>query len=743
MFLKSLTLRGFKTFAEGTEIEFGPDARITAVVGPNGCGKSNVLDATRWVLGEDNPRHLRVAALSDIIFAGTARRKPLSLAEISLLFDNSSGKLPVPFSEVSIKRRTFREGESEFFINKNLCRLKDIKDLLLDTGLGEGTYSIMTQGQVDAILSSKGEERRAVFEEAAGINKYKTRKLNAEKKLIAAEQNLLRINDLKVEVGEHLINLEDQARRAREYLQVQGRVKELEVGLIKKLAGSLLEKRCQLEAELSQARAAAAAEVAAEQQSEAAVITLKEQLRGLEAELEEQAVKLDAEKDRLRDAELNRRFIESEISREENQLASLEAKQSELQQKIAELKTQQASGADPAADDLPLGGAIQQLIADAHQAMSLLSAVIAYFGQESSFQLVGRQDLEATYSLQNQLLSDELNRTSTELERIRFGLQAHRSEITAISPAGQPEQAKSALQDRIGQLKGEREQLGRQVAELEEGIRQRERAERAKGEATAALEIQLAKIEGEMLGLTEKLSGEYSLTLPELETLPDLTIAVGKARTDVEEGKRRLRSLEPVNLLAIEEFDKTRERLSFIDAQLSDLGAARENLKNLIVELDQRAEENFVRTMEQLSIIFSETFAKLFAGGEARINLTPGVSVLEADIEISVRPSGRRWLPLTLLSGGERSLSAIAILFSLMKIRPSPFCFLDEVDAALDEANIGRFANMLKDFSATTQIIVITHNKRTMAVADNIYGVTMEEPGISKVISMKLTEAAV
>lgn len=213
MFLKSLTLRGFKTFADATEIEFGPEARITAIVGPNGCGKSNVLDATRWVLGEDNPRHLRVAALSDIIFAGTAKRKPLSLAEITLLFDNSAGKLPVPFTEVAIKRRTFREGESEFYINKNLCRLKDIKDLLLDTGLGEGTYSIITQGQVNAILSSKGEERRLVFEEAAGIGKYKTRKQNAERKLIAAEQNILRINDLKVEVGEHLITLEEQARR--------------------------------------------------------------------------------------------------------------------------------------------------------------------------------------------------------------------------------------------------------------------------------------------------------------------------------------------------------------------------------------------------------------------------------------------------------------------------------------------------------------------------------------------------
>jgi chromosome segregation protein len=743
MFLKALTLRGFKTFADATEIEFGPEARITAIVGPNGCGKSNLLDATRWVLGEDNPRQLRVATLPDIIFAGTAKRKPLSMGEISLLFDNSAGKLPVPFSEVVIKRRTFREGESEFYINKNLCRLKDIKDLLLDTGLGEGTYSIITQGQVDAILSSKGDERRAVFEEAAGINKYKTRKLNAEKKLIAAEQNLLRINDLKIEVGEHLITLEEQARRAQEYVKTQTEVKEIELGLIKKLVGALLEKKLKLEEDLAQAQQAAAAQAAAEQQSAAEIGALREQLRGLDVTLEEQVVKLDAEKDRLRDAELDRRFIEGELKREEGLLAGLAAKQSELQQKIEELQRRQAGGGTAATGDQPLGAAVEQLIAEARRLMETLAAIASFFNLDSGFQVVGRKDLDAAFNLQIELLTQEEQRTAAELERTRFGLQAHRTELTGAATAEPADAAKAALLDRIGQLKGEKEQINRRITELEDGIGQREQAEHAKGESATALEIGLAKIEGEMLGLTEKLSSEYSLTLPELESHSSVVTNVGKARSDVEEGKRRLRALEPVNLLAIEEFEKTKERLSFIDAQLTDLAAARENLKNLIVELDQRAEDNFVRTMEQLSVVFSATFATLFAGGEAKINLATGVPALDADIEISVRPSGRRWLPLTQLSGGERSLSAIAILFSLMKIRPSPFCFLDEVDAALDEANIGRFTELLRDFSAATQMVVITHNKRTMAAADNIYGVTMEEPGVSKVISMKLTEAAV
>ena len=230
------------------------------------------------------------------------------------------------------------------------------------------------------------------------------------------------------------------------------------------------------------------------------------------------------------------------------------------------------------------------------------------------------------------------------------------------------------------------------------------------------------------------------MNIEEALSFPHEISNVVKSKRDVEAKKSQLRQLEPVNLLAIEEFDKAKGRLSFLEAQLADLNAARNNLRNLIIELDQKAEETFLETMQQISTVFSEVFAKLFAGGEAKITLSEGVPALEAEVEISVRPNGRKWLPLPLLSGGERSLSAIAILFSLLRIRPSPFCFLDEVDAALDDANISRFAEMLKDFSNQSQIIVITHNKRTMAVADNIYGITMEEPGISKVISMKMTE---
>jgi chromosome segregation protein len=324
-----------------------------------------------------------------------------------------------------------------------------------------------------------------------------------------------------------------------------------------------------------------------------------------------------------------------------------------------------------------------------------------------------------------------------------FARQAHQSQLDDLTARARLAKDSQQAPQLLSQQKIAKEELARTITQLEEKLRSEDQEERQVFSAETTLEIALAKLEGELTGLQEKLALEYNLTLDELQTQPYEINNATKAKSEVDSGRLRLRQLEPVNLLAIEEFDKAKERLNFIEAQLADLNSARDNLRTLIGELDLKAEQTFVETMQQVSAIFSETFAKLFLGGEAKIALTPGVPPLDAEIEISVRPSGRKWLPLPLLSGGERSLSAIAILFSLLKIRPSPFCFLDEVDAALDDANIGRFNEMVRDFSAQSQIIIITHNKRTMSVADTIYGVTMEEPGISKIISMKLAEVAV
>ncbi len=744
MFLKSLILRGFKTFADTTEIEFSEDARITAIVGPNGCGKSNLLDATRWVLGEDNPRQLRVAGLPNIIFAGTAARKPLSLAEVTLVFDNSAGRLPIPFMEVSIKRRTFREGESEFFINKNPCRLKDIKDLLLDTGLGEGSYSIITQGQVDAILSSKGEERRMVFEEAAGINKYKSRKMSAEKKLIAAEQNILRISDLKIEVSENLINLEEQAKKAREYLEIQSRLRELDLGLSRRLLQQILERKTKLGEELERVKRSSEEKKEKEEKNTQELLVLKDAYRRLEHEMDETLIRLDEEKDKLRDIELDQRFVTGELRREEKSLGELQEKQQDIRKKIAEIASlleQEKRGLE--LGYLPCAASFEELVRRTGKLVEALSALLSFLGNEKEISLtIGRSaEKEEAYKLKLEMLEEEHKKAEGQEEKVNFALQAYRSQLESLSAKIVEARARQGATQTLAQKREEKEVLAQKIASLEEKIRSEGLAERQSLSEETALEIALAKLEGEMNAVAEKLSLEYNLSVEEALAFSFEVSNISKAKKEVEEMKAGLRLLEPVNLLAIEEFEKGKERLSFIEAQLADLNSARENLRNLILELDLKAEQTFLETMQKLSSIFSETFSKLFEGGEAKIALSPGAPALEAEIEISVRPSGRKWLPLPSLSGGERALSAIAILFSLLKIRPTPFCFLDEVDAALDDANIGRFTEMLKDFSGQSQIIVITHNKRSMAVASNIYGVTMEEAGVSKVISMKLAEA--
>ncbi len=326
MYLKNLSLRGFKTFADKTVIEFNPPGSITAIVGPNGCGKSNLVDAIRWVLGEQNPKELRSSALEEVIFAGSSARKPLSLAEVSIDLDNTDNKIKTEFGELCVRRRTFRSGESEFSINKANCRLKDIKDMFLDTGLGAGSYSIISQGQVDSILSSRPEERREIFEEAAKINKYKFRKTAAERKLISTEQNMLRIADLKSEISNQLTVLEEQAKKASEFKDIKEKLKVLEVGLAKRQVNGIMEKKKAVDERIAALKSQMELGLNLTQQMEDEKNARKEALRSLNGEIEG----------------LRLSISQAKLSFEENKSSILleKEKQKNLEERIAEAKLQ-------------------------------------------------------------------------------------------------------------------------------------------------------------------------------------------------------------------------------------------------------------------------------------------------------------------------------------------------------------------------------------------------------------------
>jgi chromosome segregation protein len=507
------------------------------------------------------------------------------------------------------------------------------------------------------------------------------------------------------------------------------------------LIAGFLEKKDSLFAELDKIKKEAEAKKEVEEKDAVILAELKERHRAADLAVDEILVRLDQEKDRLRDIELNRRFAEMELQRDEKALENNLKQAEEIKQKIAEL----AAALEEKESDTPLAHLLAGAMESTNKLVETLSSIVAFFDKNKSLTLsVGSAvNKKETFKLKLEMLAEEEGRLTQEKERLEGSIAAFRGQLAASNQQIDESKDKGRMLEELKQKREEKESLARSIAELEEKIQHEGRSERQNLSEETSLEVALAKLEGEHNAIRDRLLLEYNVTLEELAVLPLEAANLPKMRKEIEEGKHALRALEPVNLLAIEEFDREKERLSFIEAQLMDLNSARENLQILIVELDQKAEQTFLTAMQELSVVFSETFSRLFVGGEAKITLAPGVSALEAEIEISVRPSGRRWHPLTLLSGGERSLSAIAILFSLLKLRPSPFCFLDEVDAALDDANIGRFTEMLKDFSAQSQILVITHNKQTMAIADNIYGVTMEEPGITKVISMRLAEAAV
>ncbi|MFC1767331.1 chromosome segregation protein SMC [Candidatus Margulisiibacteriota bacterium] len=1181
MYLKTLSMRGFKSFADKTAIELDPLGGITAVVGPNGCGKSNLVDAVRWVLGEQNPKELRSSALEEVIFAGSASRKPLSLAEVTLTLDNSDNKVKSEFSEISIKRRTYRSGESEFQINKAACRLKDIKDLFLDTGLGSGSYSIINQGQVDEILSSKPEDRRKVFEEAARINKYKFRKKAAERKLISTEQNLLRISDLKSEITNQLSTLSSQAEKAKQFNQLRDSLKNLEIGASKRQLKNFSDRKDNINAQITALKNQSgqsfdvAKELEAEknrnktrlvetereienfrleigqakltyEESKSGILLNKEKARHLEEKLAtvkhelktllpqlealnatltakkkdektskenllaaeidlnniESEVKkindgqsglveeiekikteifdketlLTEEKNHLRDLESNIKFVKEEsrrdkelsreleeeskvLSTEKNSIVlnitgtqesinknekkitllsrSLKDKQEELKDLQGQfVKKKESLDSKSSKYDLllefqktneyypkgvkealragekklfgkvygivgeqikvgpehetaissALSSSIMHIIVDNDETTQeiirylkdnnlgratflpinlienieagprlpkhkgiidfaskliqtdekfskvmeyLLGKTIVIDNLKNAIDLAKKKIPFKIVTLEGEFIPDygtisggsskktgaglgrereilaleeELKTIKAQLEQInktketalsdistkeqelkylsetnsKLNIELVRSEQTckgveeklhsAREELGMIQSSVKARNDETGEIGSRKQEINSRISELElrlkelgdtfktkqenikagtsgkeeintkltdskilhsnaqtslkhvseeiiriesniknlesltvsknennvqeeleqirkniaklenslprlqnkekelsqnleklqieKGVIQKEietQEEKLKSETGRELnikdalskeEISLARIESELEVIAQRMAEEYGLTLEQIINAESEVTNVSQTKDEINNLKQRIGELGPVNLLAIEEFEKAKERISFIENQYNDLMIARENLGNLIRELDSKAKIEFLNTIKIVNEHFSNIFATLFEGGEAKITLSGDENILESGIDIIAKPGGKKWLSLSIMSGGERALTAIALLFALLRTHPSPFCFLDEVDAALDEANVHRFARMLKDFSKSTQIILITHNKQTMAIADTLYGITMGDPGISKVISVKFSKVA-
>lgn len=1141
MYLKAIEIQGFKSFADKSRLDFEPG--ITCVVGPNGCGKSNVIDSVRWAIGEMSWKSLRSASMVDIIFNGTAKRAPLNMAQVSMVFDNASRQLPLDFNEITVTRKIFRSGESEYYLNKVQCRLRDIRDLFLDTGIGGEGYAIIDQGGVESVLSASAEQRREMFEEVAGVSKYKAKREECIKRLERVDLDLARLADTVALIDEQIKKLDSEAKKARLYQKYREELKESEIaisvcsikesdGLIAKHSGELapvVKKLEDLEARISAQEGAAAAldlnlthkqkeaaefnekisaskyqvgllegaikncdnltneltaQVAASgaeaqrgqnrlQELVPALAQLKEQLAAVSAELtplqthyNEQTAQAQKMENDLRAAEVqlqrssgelmslvqkqmeaeNRISLEeSSMQRENEDLISAEktsqaqqaglagiqkslqeisarvqTKQTEanqareaivsgeenvrklqglrssLNEKLSAVKSARAAlsaklemiqtqgkndpywvGAKTVAESgLPgvkgtlrkalkypaaLGVAVEEAfgkyldavlcenVQTVEQALSLLKqhgkarakfivlnqvpatpetpaenalksqlkyqpelenlinfiiggysygdgtvkggffigggaegirAPEAYWGEEETVrgEMAAKSAEEDSVSKEIIANYEMLSKAEENLKNLRIksqeavlalnSVQNERAnkerELRATQDAlNRAAQRKQEITLRVDNRKRNVEALKQNLADLKRRhaeavsrgeelkksqITLRENAEKLKGEINALsaklyevkikknnVELDLKSTEYEFNSLTasegqrnqkiasanlrlkslaeEKLSTQAKLST-ERDTLAKLEIDEHKMRADLETLKKdysdklaalnackkessdltikrndlenalsnarrqrttvvnnlfeswnitpeeaqlnygdktvdyervkmmrkRIENMGAVNMTAPEEYDALTGRNTFLRTQIADLESAKKDLKSAINKINQTTRENFKYTFEQVRMHFKNIYQTLFRGGECDLVLTQPDNLLETGIEIYAQPPGKKLLNITSMSGGEKTLTAMSLLFAFFTHNPSPFCIMDEADAALDEANVERYVNLIKEFAKTTQFIVVTHNKRTMESARMLYGITMEESGVSKVMSVNLAE---
>jgi chromosome segregation protein len=923
VFLKTLEIFGFKSFADKVRIEFTDG--VAALLGPNGCGKSNVVDAMKWVLGEQSSKSLRAENMVDVIFAGSETRKPLGVAEVTLLVSNQDEVLPLDLPEVSIRRRLYRSGESEYFLNNNLVKLRDIRELFFDTGIGKSAYSIMEQGKIDQLLSTRPEERRVVFEEAAGITRFRVRGQEAERKLEKTEENMRHVEGILDEVRRSYTSLKAQADKAEAYRVLREEIFEVELEIQLLRLKNLLEDKKKREARLSDKeknREDITRAITGVNETIAREADLVNAMESQLVESHKRLYQLDMEKN-TRDSQIHmfrervtelEHGIEANTQRRQNMQRKIEDMDIEAARKregLGELSIRIAQTEKNIAAFIAdidgfservrandeetrangekiqvLEGAIEdlrvQLRAITEDIVTQLDARLKEMGysanerrsveqsiaetlQSLRIQLSGkmtlledaarvestarpvrdkiventlamlRESLEKLTTLdglfqryhafapsfldeflapqgiitrkreideqindraagiarlrqrnealarENAGLREKIEEYRGTLENLRVDLARQQTQRTGVEQEidrlGREHTEQEALlrdvaveidatrarvmetQDRVGAAERERlriEEEEKKARSAQSGLegeiasRNSELASREEelkqknvllGRAQSEIEkmqIEVTEIRTEVKDLHANFAERFSRDLSEYETrIPDLQ-PNRDLRPRLAELREEMRKLGQINLMAPEEFAEVKDRFDFLTGQLGDLTRAREDLKRVTTEIRTESTELFLDTYNKIKKNFHTVFRRLFGGGRAELRLEKPEAPLESGIEVFAQPPGKKLENINMLSGGERSLTGVSLLFAIYMVKPSPFCLLDEIDAALDEENVGRLTNLLKEFSHHSQFIIITHNRRTVAGADVLYGVTMEESGVSKLVAIRL-----
>ena len=698
MNISKLEIFGFKSFAKKETVLF--NSGITGIVGPNGCGKTNIVDAIRWVLGEQKTKRLRSSKMEEVIFNGASNVKPLGLCEVFLTIENNKGLLPVEYSEVEIGRRLYRSGESEYFINRNNCRLKDISNLFVDTGLTSDAYSVIELNMIEQILSDKDDSRRNMFEEAAGVNKYKAKRKSTLKKFDLNSRDLERIDDIIVEIQIQVKALDLQLKRFKRHEKLTNELQELEIDLASARANDL-----------------------------ANIITpLEEMLKNKNKLLQKNTSKKEVESvefDNARDLYL----------REKESLSKMKAKVDNLTEKllseIQEKNQESSRGVGLLEDEL------QKKISQLNQF------------DKDYIKIVSNQDVTKSLSDESKEKFKNKNYTVIETdkkyEKLKASIQDYKDKIDKYRKEQEFDFSKmdesiKKIKDKINnsnlELENKENEVNKAFIKME-SIRAKLDSDKFSKDdlfyeiKEAEMKIAESKIKKTQIeqNIFEKFGSNVKLKKLKEYNISDMVFRVEKI-------KRSIDSIGPINWAVKDEFEEKSSRLNNLLEQKSDLIDAENNLKEAIKKIDNVAQKQFLDTYDKVKENFETMFTVFFNGGKGSIELSDPSDPLNSDINIFAQPPGKRNNSLKMLSAGEKSLTAIALLFSIYQYKPSPFCILDEIDAPLDDINIKKFTDVIKDYSKTTQFIMVTHNKLTMESADCIYGVTAEKQGISKLMSI-------
>ena len=793
MEFKKIQLNGFKSFAEKTD--FLIEEGLTGIVGPNGCGKSNIVESLRWVMGETSAKSMRGSGMEDVIFSGTSNKPSKNIAEVSVNITNETEDGPVQYKsldQIHIKRKIEKDKGSKFYINDKEVRGKDAQMFFADLSTGAHSPSIISQGRIGALVTAKPTDRRAVLEEAAGIAGLHVRRHEAELRLNAAENNLKRADELRKQQEKQLVNLQKQAEEATKYKVISDEIKKIEAGLYY-LRLKDIDNEIKLENEINSEAGDEVSDFNAKinefekliKDETDKVAPLRERnienlskIQRLNLELQNLDEENVRTQDEIENIKKSLKTIEDDIDREKGIVIDANSNEKRLKEErneLIEIDSKYYETEKMSNDDLDTTK--NRLKVEIDKVKELINArkndeaitvldnckiiIEAYADSYSKNQTIKKESIKRNEriktieaeigSWQNLLsnsekmvreLSERKNKLSSQLNNLDRQPQAQAEKKGQISEGLRISEKEKIENESIIEETDKRiNSLRVELNEIQEkSIQIRER----KASSGATIDG-LKKRKDDLLDRisTELNLGENNIlensNLYQIDELPDAVTQEEK----LDEKKREREKLGSVNLRADEETSKYEIEIKKMEQDRQDLATAIIKLKESINELNQRGREKLLEAFEKVNRKFNEVYTKLFSGGNAKLELVDADDPLEAGLEMLVSPPGKRLQSITLLSGGEQALTALALIFAVFLTNPSPICVLDEVDAPLDDANVTRFCNLLDELTkiTSTRFIIVTHHALTMSKMDRLYGVTMPEKGISQLVAVDLQKA--